>query len=109
MARLVQIMPNRSLTLSVVTLVFSVLSLGCTLSFAVRARFAEDHFPVGSVLVLFGSIFLCTLTLVGLRRDQKSGYSSSRLSVAILLWGLACFPIVLLLIAVAREILRFMR
>jgi len=51
----------------------------------------------------------CALNLVLLLRDNRSGYESFRLSVATLLWALACFPVMLLTIGVVRGLLKHLK
>jgi hypothetical protein len=43
---------------------------------------------------------------VNLLKDDRSGYEAFRLSVATLLWALACIPISLLFAAVMNQVIR---
>jgi len=105
MKRLFHSLHHRSLTLSLATLPFGVLALVSALSITVQPKFSVARFPLQAAVVLVVCAFACIVTLMTLLRDEKSGYSSTRLSVAILVWGFACFPVAILAFLVLREIL----
>jgi hypothetical protein len=109
MRRFFQILHHKSLTLSIATLPFSVLALGGVLSLTVQPRFPVVRFPLEATVVLLVCALVCTVTLMTLLKDEKSGYSSTRLSVAILVWGFACFPVAILSFLVIREIVKYLR
>jgi len=60
--------------------------------------------PAG-ILTLLGLV-VCGFTLVILFRDNRSGYSPSRCSLATFLWALACVPIFFLALVVIGGIMR---
>ena len=45
-------------------------------------------------------------TLIVLLRDNRSGYPSFRCSLATMLWGLACFPVLVLVVIIVRDLWR---
>ena len=79
------------------------------LSLAVQPRFPVARFPLEAAVVLLACAFVCTVTLMNLLKDEKTGYSSTRLSAAILVWGFGCFPVAILAFFVVREIVRYLR
>jgi len=82
-----------------VTLLFAALAIG---TFPLE-RHTENLAQSGSVAVL--GLLACTLTLIVLLRDNRTGYPSFRCSVASLLWSLACVPIVWLSVVVVNRAL----
>ena len=94
-----QLSHHRSLTASVVTLVFAVLAIG---TFPLEQH-TQNLPQSGSVAVL--GLLACAFTLVVLRRDNRTGYPSFRCSIATLLWSLACVPIIWLSMVVVSRVL----
>jgi hypothetical protein len=102
MKTLSQIFHHRSLTISIVALFFGLWALTCFQYDATDAR----RWLLDAAFVAGLGLTFCTLNLILLLRDNRTGYESFRLSLATLLWALACFPIVLLAIGVVGGVLK---
>jgi hypothetical protein len=96
MRQVFQILHHRSLTISVLGAFFAVLAT----VFMPESWYRWQHLgmkylmPAGIIALL--GLTDCAVTFVCLLRDDKSGYPSFRLSVATLLWAVACVPILFL-------------
>lgn len=92
-ARLFRILHHRSLTLSVIATFLALIAITFLPESDYRLRhLGADYLLPASVIAISG-FAVCCLTFVNLLRDDKSGYEGFRLSVATLLWALACIPI----------------
>src|SRR5712691_4070390 len=94
-----QLFHHRSLTASIISLFFALLAIG---GFPIEQT-SEQLFGVGAIAVL--GLLVCTLTLLVLLHDGKTGYPSFRCSVSTLLWSLACVPIIWLTVIVVSRAL----
>jgi len=94
-----QLFHHRSLTASIISLVFAFFAIG---GFPLEQN-SERLFGAGVVAVL--GLLICTLTLLVLLHDGRTGYPSFRCSVSTLLWSLACVPIVWLTVIVVSQVL----
>lgn len=102
MKTLSQFFHHRSLTVSIVALFFGLWALACMPYYATDER----RWLLDAAFVAGLGLTYCTLNLILLLRDNRTGYQSFRLSLATLLWALACFPIVLLVIGVVRGVFK---
>jgi hypothetical protein len=93
---------HRSLTVSIVALFFGLWASACIPHYATDAT----KWLLDAAFVAGLGLTFCTLNLILLLRDNRTGYESFRLSLATLLWAIACFPIVLLAIGVVQGILK---
>lgn len=96
MTRFFQMMHHRSLTASIVTVFVAFLAFGFVPDFEFRLQQGGAHFHFAASAMAFLSATVCLLTMIILLRDERSGYPSSRLQVAILLWALSCGPVLML-------------
>lgn len=97
-----KLLHHRSLTVSVVALFFGLWALA-----------SIPHLATDSIVWLRQSGFVaavglgyCTLNLIILLKDNRSGYESFRLSLATSLWALACFPILSLVVGVVSTLFK---
>lgn len=82
------------------------MTLGTTVALRAHTWSDQRHFPIIPVLIFLIAASFCIVNLICLLKDQKGGYSTARLSLATILWGLACFPVGVLCVGVVREIVR---
>jgi amino acid transporter len=104
MRRFLEILHHRSLTVSIVCLLFAAYALAFLPEHA--SRFQQGGTPLVTLAAVAAGLGLlcCALTLVVLLRDNRSGYPAFRCSLATLLWALAWVPILALTCVVIREI-----
>jgi len=105
LSRLFRILHHRSLTVSGICVFFAFLSLGFLPEGEYRLQQDGADYLLSAYIIAILGAGVCCLNLVNLLKDDRSGYESFRLSVATLLWALACIPISLLLLFVSREVI----
>jgi hypothetical protein len=106
MRRISQVFHHRSLTVSVVALLFALLALGFLPEHRYRLEQQGSVFLTRAGIAAALGLLDCTFTLIVLLKDNRSGYPSFRCSLATLLWALACFPILVLTAVVIGEVWR---
>jgi drug/metabolite transporter (DMT)-like permease len=83
-----------------ISIFFAVLAFAFVPEFSFRVQQGGTHFRSQASVMAALAAMVCLVTLVILLRDERSGYPSSRLSVAILFWALSCVPVVMLVLQV---------
>lgn len=102
LSRLFRILHHRSLTVSVIAVFFAFLASG--LLIGTREEPDADWLLAGYIIAIVG-FTVCCVALINLLRDERSGYEGFHLSVATLLWAMACVPISLLFLMVMRQVI----
>ena len=103
MRRFFQICHHRSLTLSMIALFLAFCSFGFLFEHSYQLRMQGARFLTGAGIMALLGLIVCTVVIINLIRDDRSGYPSFRLSLATLLRALACFPIVFLAATVMAD------
>jgi len=96
MRRLPQFLHHRSLTVSVIALFFAFHAFAFLPEHSYQLHQRRAAFLTQAGIAAALGLFWCAFTLFILLRDNRSGYPSFRCSLATLLWGLACFPVLFL-------------
>ena len=96
---------RRCLTVSCVTFVFGFVALGMLFGLGHPSRQGSSSNLVSPAVGAGIGLLACAATLVVLLRGGRSGYPANRLSLATFIWALGGVPVVLLTIAVIRELL----
>ena len=100
MRRLFQVLHHRSLTVSIVALFLAFYAFAFLPEHSYWLRQQGEPFLIQAGIAAMVGLLYCAFTLVILLRDNRSGYSSFRCSLATLLWALACVPILFLALVV---------
>lgn len=101
-SRLFQSLHHRSLTVSAVAVFLAFLASG----FLVESKWEQaPEWLLSAYIVAILSFATCCVGFLNLLKDDKSGYGGFHLSVATLLWALACLPISLLFLIVMRQVI----
>ena len=100
MKRIAHLLHHRSLTVSVIALLFGMYAVAFLPEHSYRIHEQGPTFLLQAGIAAAFGLLYCAFTLVILLRDNRSGYPSFRCSLATLLWALACFPILFLTVVV---------
>jgi hypothetical protein len=92
MKRLFEIFRHRSLSLSLVALLFALLATSLLPEHHYRIEHQGTSYFAFAVAIVVGGLSTCAFSLANLIRDSRSGYPSFRCSLATLLLALACGP-----------------
>jgi len=103
MARLLQFMHRRSLSVSIVALLLSLPALGFVPEFAQRLQWFGSAFLIQASMAVVVALFVCIVALTNLLGDVRRGYSPALCSLAAVLLFLAIAPAVLVGVQVLRH------
>jgi uncharacterized membrane protein len=76
-----------------VALAFALLAFGFLPEHAYRLEQQDASYLRPAAATALLGLFICTLTLILLLRDNRSGYPAPRCALATFLWALACVPV----------------
>ena len=100
MRRFLQFLHHRSLTVSIVALVFGFYAFAFLPEHSYRLHQQREAFLTQAGTAAGLGLLWCVFTLFMLLGDNRSGYPSFRCSLATLLWALACLPVLFLTVVV---------
>src|SRR5579862_217614 len=103
---LFRILHHRSLTVSVVAMFFAFFASGFLPESDYRLQQAGPDYLLPAYIVAILGFAVCFVGFVNLMKDDRSGYEGFRLSLATMLWSLACIPISLLFVIVMSRVIR---
>jgi hypothetical protein len=109
MRRLSQFLHHRSLTFSLIGLLFALFGIMFLPELPEHTYRLQRHgaaFLTQAAIAAALGLLYCAFNLWILLRDNRSGYPSFRCSLATLLWAFACTPVLVLSAAVVREFWR---
>ena len=105
LARLFRVLHHRSLTLSVIAVFFAFVASGFLPESDYRLQQQGPDYLLPAYIVAILGVAVCCLGFVNLLKDDRNGYEAFRLSVATLLWSMACIPISLLVVLVMNQVI----
>ena len=104
MARLLQFMHRRSLTVSIVALLLSLPALGFLPEFAQRMKRHGAAFLTQASVAVGVELFVWAIALTNLLGDVRRGYSPSRCSLAAVILFFAFAPAVFVGVQILRHV-----
>ncbi len=104
MARLLQFMHRRSLTVSIVALLLSLPALGFLPEFAQQLKWQGAPFLIQASVAVGVALFVWAIALSNLLGDVRRGYSPSRCSLAAVVQLFALVPAVFVGVEILRHV-----
>jgi len=100
------VLHHRSLTVSTIALLIAFVIFGFVPEHGFRLQQQGASYLVQAGTAALIGLLMCTLTLIILLKDNRSGYPSMRCSLATLFWAFACVPVFFLTVIVIDGLLR---